>query len=133
MNTVIGMIELVYILRAVAEACGGERGVRKGCVIKFGDLERFVFDVLWQKERIATYSTARDLRKDAERLAVIDVIKFESGEIIIEDLGEFLRKIAPFELVAKNMTAGNSYLKYVFKRIEDSAREYAKNIAPQSA
>jgi hypothetical protein len=127
------MIELVYILHAVAETCGGERDFRKRCVIKFDDLERFVFDVLWQKERIATYSTAWDLKKDVERLAVIDVIKFESGEIIIGDLGEFLKKIAPFELVAKNMTAGNSYLKYVFKRIEDSAREYAKNMAPQSA
>ena len=122
------MIELIHILRAVAGVC--KEGHR--CVIKFDDLERFVFDVLRQKERIATYSTAWNLRMEVERLADLDVIKFESNEIIIEDPGEFLKKIAPFLLVSKNMTAGNSYLRYVIQRIEDSAREYA-HIVLQSA
>jgi len=122
------MIELIHILRAMVEVC--KEGHR--CVIKFGDLERFVFDVLWQKERVATYSTAWNLRMEVERLADLDVIKFESNEIIIEDPGEFLKKIAPFLLVSRNMTAGNSYLRYVIQRIEDNAREYA-HIVLQSA
>ncbi len=115
------MIELIHMLRAMVEVC--KEGHR--CVIKFDDLERFVFDVLWQKERIATHSTGWDLRKEVERLADLDVIKFESNEIIIEP-GEFSKKIAPFLLVSNNMTAGNSYLRYVIQRIEDSAREYAR-------
>jgi hypothetical protein len=122
------MIELIHMLRAMVEVC--KEGHR--CVIKFDDLERFVFDVLWQKERIATYSTGWDLRMEVERLADLDVIKFESNEIIIEDPGEFLKKIAPFMLVSNNMTAGNSYLRHVIKRIEDSAREYVR-VVLQSA
>jgi hypothetical protein len=121
------MIELVHILRAMAETlCNDKRDVRKSCVIKFDDLERFIFDVLWQKERIATYSTAWNLRMEVERLADLGIVEFRSDEIIIEDLGEFLKKIAPFLLVSRNMTAGNSYLRYVIQRIEDSAREYAR-------
>ncbi len=123
------MIELIHILRSMAEVCNGGRR----CVIKFEDLEKYVFDVLWQKELIATYSTAWDLKKDVERLADLGAIKFEADEIIIEDPSEFLKKIAPFLLVSINMTAGNSYLKYVIQRIEDSAREYAKNIVLQPA
>jgi hypothetical protein len=84
------------------------------------------------KEHIATYSTAWDLRKDVEGLADLDVVGLESNEIIIEP-GVFLKKSAPFLPVSRNMTAGNSYLVYVIQRIEDNAREYAKNILLQSA
>jgi hypothetical protein len=123
------MIELVHILRAMAETlCSNEREIRKSCVIKFDDLKRFVFDILWQKERIATYSTSWNLRMEVERLADLDVIKLRSDEIIIEDFGEFLKKIEPFLLVSNNMTAGNSYLRYIIQRIEDSAREYARTV-----
>jgi hypothetical protein len=122
MGTMGLMIELVRILRVVAEICS-ERELKK-CGIKFGELEKFIFDVLWQKERIATHSTAWDLMKDVEKLADLGVIRLKSGEIMIEDPSEFIKKTAPFELVTRNMTAGNSYLKYIIQRIEDSAREY---------
>jgi hypothetical protein len=128
------VIELVYILHAVAVACSEAR--QKKCFIKFGELENFIYDVLWQEERIATYSTSLDLERDLEKLASLDIIRYESGEVVIE-VDEFLKKIAPFELVARNMTAGNSYLKYVIQRIKDRAREYAarniKGLAPQPA
>lgn len=130
------MIELIYILRAVVLAtCNVGDGPRR-CVIKFGDLERLVFDVLWDRERIATYPTSRELERDLERLADLGVIRYESGEVAVEDPDEFTRKVEPFLLVARNMTAGNAYLRYVIQKIEDCAREYAlRNIgtAPQPA
>jgi len=130
------MIELVYILRAAAlAACGGEEGLRRCNMppIKFSELERLVFDVLWQEERIAIYETAWELEDEVKKLADLGVIKYERGEITI-DPNEFLKKIAPFELVAKNMIAGNAYLKHVIQRIVERTREYAKNIkSPQPA
>jgi len=131
------MIELVYILRAVVLAtCGGEAGLRCNVPpIKLSELEHLVFDVLWQEERIAIYETAWELEDDVRRLADLGIIKYERGEIIIPS--EFLRKIEPFEIVVKNMIAGNTYLKYVIRRIEDRAREYAveniKSLIPQPA
>jgi hypothetical protein len=137
------MIELVYILRAIVDevACGGEGfHQQKKCdkpvpPIKFSELEKFVFDKLWWEERIAIYSTAWEMERELERLADLGVIKYESGEVKIEDPNEFLKKTEPFILVARNMTAGNEYLKYVIRRIEDSAKRYAvdniKSLAPQ--
>ncbi|MFZ8841178.1 MAG: hypothetical protein ACO2PM_20115 [Pyrobaculum sp.] len=129
------MIELVHILRAVVEAaCGGE-DLRRCSVlpIKFSQLEQLVFGELWEKRRVALYSTAREMEKDLEKLADLGVLKYESGEIRI-DPGEFLRKIEPFMLVSRNMVAGNMYLKHVIQLIEDGARRYAvENITPQPA
>jgi len=127
------MIELVYILRTIAStAC--ESPHPRGCVlsIKFDELERLVFDVLWQEERIAIYETAWELEDEVKKLADLGVIKYKRGEITIDP--EFLKKIAPFEIVTKNMVAGNAYLKHVIQRIEERTREYAKNIkSPQPA
>ncbi len=134
------MIELIYILRVFVEvACGGERGEnhQKKCIlsIKFSQLEKLIFDELWQKKRIAIYSTSWEMRRDLERLADLDIVKYEyeSDEIKIPE--EFLKKIEPFLLVTKNLVAGNAYLKYVFKEIEDGTRRYvAENIlVPQPA
>jgi hypothetical protein len=136
------MIELIYILRAIVEeiACGGERGEglhqdsNRKCdksvpPIKFSDLERLVYDELWHKDRIAIYTTAWEMERELERLADLGVLKYESGEVKIEDPNEFLKKTEPFILVARNMIGGNEYLKYVIRKIQDSAKEYAaKNI-----
>jgi len=138
------MIELVYILRAIVEeiACDEEDLRRKKCgkpmpPIKFSELEKFVFDRLWWEERIAIYATAWEMRRELERLADLGVIKFESDEVKIEDPNEFLKKTEPFILVARNMIGGNEYLKYVIRRIEDSAKRYAtdniKSLALQPA
>jgi hypothetical protein len=135
------MIELIYILRTVVEeVCGGEgeEGQKCGVVLKFSELEKFVFDKLWGEERIAIYTTAWEMRRELERLADLGVVKFESDEVKIGNPKEFLEKTEPFILVARNMIAGNEYLKYVFRRIEECARRYAadnikrgKGLAPQ--
>ncbi len=142
------MIELVYILRAIVKeiACDGERGEdlhQKKCdksvpPIKFSQLEHLVYDVLWQEERIAIYTTAWEMKRELERLADLGVLKYESGEVKIEDPNEFLKKTEPFILVARNMIGGNEYLKYVIRRIEDTAKRYAadnikrgKGLVPQ--
>jgi hypothetical protein len=141
------MIELVYILRAIVkEICDGEGGEglhQKKCgksvpPIKFSELEHLVYDVLWQKERITIYAVAWEMKRELERLADLDVIKYESGEVKIEDPNEFLKKTEPFILVANNMIGGNEYLKYVIRRIEESAKRYAadnikrgKGLVPQ--
>jgi hypothetical protein len=114
------MIELVYILRAIVEeiACDGERGKdlhQKKCdksvpPIKFSELERLVYDVLWQEERIAIYTTAWEMKRELERLADLGVLKYESDEVKIENPNEFLKKTEPFILVARNMIGGNRYL-----------------------
>ncbi len=133
------MIELVYILRAIVEeiACDGERGEdlhQKKCVksvppIKFSELEHLVYDVLWQEERIAVYTTAWEMKRELERLADLGVLKYESDEIKIENPNDFLKKTEPFILFIRNMIIGNEYLKYVIRRIEDTAKRYAaKNI-----
>jgi len=133
------MIELVYILRAIVEeiACDGERGEdlhQKKCgksvpPIKFSELEHLVYDVLWQEERIAIYTTAWEMERELERLADLGVLKYESGEVKIENPNEFLKKIEPFILVANNMIKGNEYLNYVIEKIQGSAKRYAaKNI-----
>ena len=133
------MIELVYILRAFAEEtmCNSQKKCDKSALcIKFGELEKFIFEELWQKERIAIYGTAWELKRELERLADLGILKYESDRIEIEDPDEFLKKTEPFVLVANNMTAGNSYLKHIIKKIQDSAREYIKGIeglVPQSA
>jgi hypothetical protein len=133
------MIELVHILRAMVEAaCGGgkEEDLRRCNVpsINFSQLEQLVFDELWEKRRVAIYSTALEMEEDLEKLAYLGVLKYESGEVRIEDPGEFLRKIEPFMLVSRNMVLGNAYLKHVIQLVEDGARRYAlENIAPQPA
>jgi hypothetical protein len=127
------MIELVYILRAIVEevACDGEDlRQQKKCgrpmpPIKFSELEKFVFDKLRWEGRTAIYATAWEMRRELERLADLDVIKFESDEVKIEDPNEFLKKTEPFILVARNMIGGNEHLKYVIRRIEESAKRYA--------
>jgi hypothetical protein len=129
------MIELVHILRTIVETtCSYIRqcGVPP---IRFGQLEQLVFDELWKKRRVVIYSTAREMEKDLEKLATLGVIKYESGEIRIENPDEFLEKTTLFAVVTRNMVAGNAYLKYVIQLIEDGARRYtAENIlAPQSA
>ncbi len=126
------MIELVYILRAIVESLR-----HKNCgmlTIKFAQLEQLVFDELWQKRRVAIYSTSWEMEKDLTKLADLGLFKYESGEIRIGNPGEFLEKTEPFMLVARNMIAGNAYLKHVIQLIEDGARRYAtENILVQSA
>ncbi len=124
------MIELVHILRTIVEAvCGGvrEEDLRQCRMpsIRFSQLEQLVFYELWEKRRVATYSTAWEMEKDLEKLADLGVLKYELGEIRIENPGEFLKKIEPFMLVTRNMVAGNAYLKHVFQLIEDGAKRYA--------
>jgi len=131
------MIELVHILRAIVEAvCGGREENLRQCKmppIRFSQLEQLVFDELWQKRRVVVYSTAWEMKKDLERLADLGILKYESGEIRIENPGEFLEKTTPFVIVTRNMVAGNEYLKYVVQLIEDGTRRYAKEniLAPQ--
>jgi hypothetical protein len=128
------MIELVYILRTIVEVTCGSARQCSVPPIRFSQLEQLVFDELWEKRRVAIYSTAREMEKDLEKLAALGVIKYESGEIRIEP-SEFLKKTEPFVLVAKNMIAGNEYLKYVIQLIEDGARRYATEniLAPRPA
>jgi hypothetical protein len=130
------MIELIYVLRAIVEeVCGGEGGgeVRqKKCgksvpPIKFSELKR-IFDVLWQKERIAIYATAWEMKRELERLADLGMLRYVSDEVKIEDPDEFLEKTEPYVLIARNLIGGNEYLKYVIRRIEDSARRYAADL-----
>lgn len=118
------MIELVHILRTVVlTACGSPL---RRCSIKFDELERLVFDVLWEEERIAIYEAAWELEEEVRKLADLGVVEYKRGEVIITDPGEFLRKITPFEIVTKNMTAGNAYLKHVMRQIERRTREYVE-------
>ena len=123
------MIELVHILRTVVlTACGSSL---RRCSIKFDELERLVFDILWREERIAIYETAWELEEEVRKLADLGAIKYERGEVIITDPNEFLRKITPFEIVTKNMIAGNAYLKHVMQQIERRTREYVeKDLQP---
>jgi len=87
--------------------------------------------VLWREERIAIYETAWELEEEVRKLADLGAIKYERGEVIITDPGEFLRKITPFEIVTKNMIAGNAYLKHVMQQIERRTREYVeKDLQP---
>ncbi len=119
------MIELIHILRAiVVSACNKDLNNCGTLTIKFSQLEQLVFDVLWGEKRIAIYSTAWEMKQELERLSDLEVIRYESDEIKIEP-GEFLKKIEPFMLVSKNMTAGNAYLKHIIREIEDGARRYA--------
>ncbi len=125
------MIEIVHILRAVVETvCGGgkEEDLRRCNMppIKFSQLEQLVFDELGRKERVVIYSTAWEMRQELERLADLDVLKYnyESDEIEVEP-AEFLKKIEPFLLVTRNLTAGNAYLKHVIQLIENGAKRYA--------
>lgn len=94
--------------------------------IKFDELERLVFDVLWREERIAIYETAWELEEEVKKLADLGVVEYERGEVTITDPGEFLRKTAPFEIVTRNMTAGNAYLKHIMRQIERRTREYVE-------
>ncbi len=128
------MIELIHILRTVVETACGSSNRCGTLTIKFSQLEQLVFDELWQKKHIAIYSTSWEMQRDLERLADLDVVKYESNVIEI-DPGEFLKKIEPFLLVTRNLVAGNAYLKYVMKEIEDGTRRYvAENLlVPQSA
>ncbi len=121
------MIELVYILRAVVETvCSKDLYQCNMPPIKFSQLEQLVFDELGRKERVVIYSTAREMRQELERLADLGVLKYnyETDEREVEP-AEFLKKIEPFLLVTRNLTAGNAYLKHVFQLIEHGARRYA--------
>ncbi len=122
------MIEIVHILRAVVETVCSGKDLRQCDMppIKFSQLEQLVFDELGRKERVVAYSTAWEMRRELERLADLDVLKYnhEAGEIKVEP-AEFLKKIEPFLLVTRNMTAGNAYLKHVIQLIENGARRYA--------
>jgi hypothetical protein len=122
------MIEIVHILRAVVEVVCSEKDLRQCNMppIKFSQLEQLVFDELGRKERVVIYSTAWEMWQELERLTDLDVLKYnyESDEIKVEP-AEFLKKIEPFLLVTRNMTAGNAYLKHVIQLIENGAKRYA--------
>jgi len=119
------VIELVHILRTIVLTACGTPHLRR-CSIKFGELKRLVFDTLWREERIAIYETAWELEEEVKKLADLGVVEYERGEVTITDPGEFLRKTAPFEIVTRNMTAGNAYLKHVMRQIERRTREYVE-------
>jgi hypothetical protein len=129
------MLELILILRAAVEevACRGEGGEgQKKCgkpmpPIKFSELKRLIYDVLWREERIAIYATVWEMRRELERLADLGLIKFESDEVKIEP-DEFLEKTEPYLLVIRRLIGGNEYLDHVIRRIEDRARRYAADI-----